>query len=130
LSPGQQRGILDDLQGLARDQDQLKQRGLYADIDHGGRVRLPSEVTEADVAAQLGRARQAVSAASVLLHPGAPDWLAHRSAEVAEWCRALVSAFAEADGRTARAAAEVVLCAVSKLHEHAAAPAAGPQPAS
>jgi AbiV family abortive infection protein len=57
-------GILEDAQVLAQDVDRLKQRGLYADIDRSGQVRLPSEVTEADVDAQLGRARQVTETAA------------------------------------------------------------------
>jgi AbiV len=103
---------------LATDQDRLKQRGLYVDIDQGGQVRLPSEVTRADVAAQLRRARQAVSAASALLDPGAPAFLADPPAESIELCRALVSALGEAGyPRTAQAAAGILLNMVRKLQE-------------
>jgi hypothetical protein len=73
-------------------------------------------VPGADVAAQLRRARQAASAASVLFDPGAAAFLADRPAESIELCRALVSAFAEAGyGRTAQAAADVLLNMVRKL---------------
>jgi AbiV family abortive infection protein len=47
--------ILDNAQALAQDVDCLKQRGLYADIDSGGRVRLPSEVADTDVAETRAR---------------------------------------------------------------------------
>ena len=70
MPPSQIAGMLDDAQVLAQDVDRLKERGLYADIDRSGQVRLPSEVSEADIAAQLGQARRAVSAASLLLDPG------------------------------------------------------------
>jgi AbiV family abortive infection protein len=114
--------VVGNAQMLAQDQDRLKQRGLYADIDRSGRVRLPSEITGADVGAQLGRARQAVSAASVLLDPGAPAFLANPPTEAIELCRALVSALAEAGyGRTAEAAADVWRNAVRKLQEQTAA---------
>jgi AbiV family abortive infection protein len=120
--------VLDNAQMLAEDQDRLKQRGLYVDIDRGGQVRLPCEVTGADVAAQLRRARQAVSAASVLLDPGAPGFLADPPAESIELGRALVSALAEAGySRTAEAAADVVLNMVRKLQEQTAASEARPQ---
>jgi hypothetical protein len=36
---------------LAEDVDLLKQRGLYADIDRGGDVRLPSEVSAVNATA-------------------------------------------------------------------------------
>src|SRR5215472_7087002 len=47
-APSQVAEILDNAQALAQDQDRLKQRGLYADMDRSGRMRLPSEVTDAD----------------------------------------------------------------------------------
>lgn len=118
MPPNQVAGILEDAQVLARDVDRLKQRGLYADIDRSGRVRLPSEVTEAEVATQLGRARLAVSSASVLLVPGTAAVIANPPADAIEFCRALVTAFAEAGpGRTPEAAADVMLNAVSKLQQ-------------
>jgi AbiV family abortive infection protein len=122
MPPSQVAGILKDAQVLAQDVDQLKQRGLYADIDRSGQARLPSEVTEADVTAQLGRARLAVSSASVLLVPGTAARIANPPAEAIELCRALVSAFAEAgSGRTPEAAADVVLNTARKLREQSAA---------
>jgi AbiV family abortive infection protein len=125
MPPRQVAGILEDARVLAQDVDRLKQRGLYADIDRSGQVRLPSEVTEADVAAQLGRARLAVSAASVLLVPGTAARIADPPAEAIELCRALVSAFAEAgSGRTPEAAADVVLNMARKLREQTRASAA------
>jgi hypothetical protein len=69
--------VLEDAQVLAQDVDRLKQRGLYADIDPGGHIRLPSEVSEADVTTQLSQARRAMSAASLLLDPSIPDELAN-----------------------------------------------------
>ena len=123
MAPGQLSAMLDNAQALAQDMDRLKQRGLYADIDRDGQIRIPSEVSEADADAQLGRARQAVSAASVLLDPGMPAELSDPPAESVELARALVSAFAEAGySRTPQAAAGVVLNAVTKLQKQAAAP--------
>lgn len=123
MAPGQLSAMLHNAQALAQDMDRLKQRGLYADIDRDGQIRIPSEVTEADADAQLGRARQAVSAASVLLDPGMPAELSDPPAESVELARALVSAFAEAGcSRTPEAAAGVVLNAVTKLQKQAAAP--------
>jgi AbiV family abortive infection protein len=110
MPPSQVAGILEDAQVLAQDVDRLKQRGLYADMDRSGRVTLPSEVTEADVAGQLGRARLAVSSASGVLVPGTAARIANPPAEAIEFTRALVSAFAQAgSGRSAEAAADVVL---------------------
>jgi AbiV family abortive infection protein len=122
MPPSQAAGILHKAEALAEDQDRLKQRGLYADFDRGGLVRLPSEVSEADVAAQLSWARQAVSSASVLLHPRTPALLANPPAESIELGRALVRAFAEAGcRRTPQAAAGVMLAAVRTIQEQAAA---------
>jgi AbiV family abortive infection protein len=123
MDPSQLAAMLDNAQVLAQDVDRLKQRGLYADMDRDGQIRLPSEVTDADVRAQLGRARRAVSAASRLLDPGMPDELINPPAESVELVRALVGAFAEAGySRTPRAAADVVLNAVRKLQKQTAAP--------
>lgn len=121
MPPAQVAEILDNAQALAEDLDCLKQRGLYADIDRGGRVRLPSDVAGADVPAQLGRARRAASSASVLLDPAVQAQIADPPAEVVDLCRALVSAFADARySRTLEAAAQVMLDTVSKLQEQAA----------
>jgi AbiV family abortive infection protein len=122
MPPSQAAGILDAAQALAEDQDRLKQRGLYADFDRGGLVRLPSEVSETDVAAQLACARQAASSASVLLHPRMPALLANPPTESIELGRALVRAFAEAGcRRTPQAAAGVMLAALRRVQEPAAA---------
>lgn len=116
MAPSQVVAMLDNAQVLAQDVDRLKQRGLYADIDRDGQIRLPAEVTEADVTAQLGRARRAVSAAALLLDPGMPAELTHPPAESVELASALVSAFAEAGcSRSPKAAADVVLNAVRRL---------------
>lgn len=124
-------GMLGDAEALAQDLDRLKQRGLYADIDRSGQIRLPPEVSGAEVAAQLGQARRAVSAASLLLDPSMPAELAHPPAESVDLARALVDAFAEAGhSRTPKAAADVVLNAVrrfqTKLAESDAGPRSGP----
>ena len=121
MPPDQVAGIMEDAQLLAQDVDQLKQRGLYADIDCSGRVRLPSEVTEADVATQLGRARLAVSSVSALLAPGSAARITNPPGAAVELCRALVSACTEAgSARTAEAAAEVYMNMARKLREQTA----------
>ena len=108
--------ILNSARSFAQDEDRLKQRGLYVDMDRYGRVRQPSEVTAAEVSAQLDRARQAASSAKVLLSPCAQNWLANPRAHEIELSCALVSAFAEAGyARTPEAAADLVMNAVSKL---------------
>ena len=118
MAPERVAEILDNAQTLGQDQDRLKQRGLYVDIDRSGQVRLPSEVTVADVAAQLRQARRAVSSASVLLDPRTPAFLANPPAEAIELWRALVSALADTGyGRTPRAAAGVWVEAVRRLRE-------------
>jgi AbiV family abortive infection protein len=108
--------ILDSARASARDADRLKQRGLYVDVDRSGRVREPSEVTAAEVRGQLGRARRSASAATVLLDPSAPLWLANPGAVDVEFSRALVSAFGETGhSRSPEAAADVLLNAAGKL---------------
>ena len=108
--------ILDDARASAQDVDRLKQRGLYVDVDRSGRVREPSEVTADELRVQLSRARRAASAASALLDPGAPLWLANPGADAVEFSRAVVSAFgATGHARSPEAAAEVLVNAASKL---------------
>jgi AbiV family abortive infection protein len=108
--------ILDNARAFTQDVDRLKQRGLYVDVDRSGHVREPSEVTAADVRVQLGRARRAASAATALLDPGAPLWLANPVAADVEFSRALVSAFGETGlARSPEAAADVLLNAASRL---------------
>src|SRR5262245_17147429 len=110
MAPERVAEVVDNARALAQDQDRLKQRGLYADIDRTGHIRLPSEITDADVAAQISRTRRAVSSASVLLDPRTPGFLANPPAEAIELWRALVSALTEAGyGRTPQAAAGVWL---------------------
>jgi len=108
--------ILNDAQAFAEDMDRLKQRGLYVDLDRGGRIREPSEVTAAEVREQLGRARQAASAASALLEAGAPRRLASPGAAGVEFSRALVSAFGQTrPARSPEAAADVLRNTAAKL---------------
>jgi AbiV family abortive infection protein len=108
--------IFDNARAFAEDVDRLKQRGLYVDVDRSGHVREPSEVTGPYVCAQFDRARQAASATTALLDPGAPLVLANPVAADVEFSRALVSAYAVAGhGRSAGAAADVLLAAVTKL---------------
>ena len=122
MAEDQVEEILANARALAQDQDRLKQRGLYADIDAAGRVQLPSEVTGDDVAGQLDRARQAVSSAAVMLDPGLLAVAADPPAETVEFNRALVSAFGEAGcGRSPEAAAAVLLSAVRQLRAQAEA---------
>jgi AbiV family abortive infection protein len=121
MPPEQAAEILDNAQTLAQVVDRLKLRGLYADIDSTGQVRLPSEVTETEVAAQLSQSRRAVSSASVLLHPDVPARLANPGAEDIDLTRALVNAFLEAGhGRTPKHAAGVLLSAVRKFRAQTA----------
>lgn len=128
MPPAQVAEILDNAQMLAQDLDCLKQRGLYADIDRGGQVSLPSEVGDADVPAQLGRARRAASSASVLLDPRVQARLVHPPTEVVELCRALIGALAEAGySRTPEAAARVMRDTISKLQQQTATSPPGPR---
>lgn len=108
--------ILDRAQALAEDIDQLKQRGLYVDVDRGGHVREPSEITAAEGRGQLDRARQAAKGVSTLIDPGSPAWLAHPADPDVEFSRALVSTFGEIrSGRSPEAAADVLRYTADKL---------------
>jgi AbiV family abortive infection protein len=113
--------ILDATGAFADDADGLKRRGLYVDMDRYGRIRRPSEITEAEVCGQLAQARQVASSASLLRDPGVQARFADPPAEAVELSRALVRAFAEAGNvRTPKAAAAVALSAVRKLQDHMA----------
>ena len=102
--------ILANAQAFAEDTDRLKQRGLYVDVDRGGQIREPSEVTAAEVRGQLDRARRAAWAANALLDPSAPPQLANPEAASVEFSRALVSAFRETgSARSPEAAADLLL---------------------
>jgi len=108
--------ILDTTDRFAEDSDRLKLRGFYVDMDRDGRIRRPSEITENEVSAQLGRARQAASSACLLRDQTA--WLRDPPPEAIELSRALVQALAEAgDIRSPEAAAAIVLQAVTKLQQ-------------
>jgi hypothetical protein len=113
------RGALDV---PADEADRLKRRGLYVDVDRGGRIREPSEITEAEVISQLARADEVVSAAGQLLEPEAQARLTNPIAEGVELSRAAVSALTEArKARTPEAATNVVLNLVTKLRDRTAA---------
>jgi AbiV family abortive infection protein len=108
------------LDAPADEADRLKRRGFYVDMDRSGRVREPSEITESELASQLGRARQAAaSGTSALLGPDFQALLANPPAEGVELIQELVSALTEAGyARTPKAAAEVILKAVGRFREH------------
>jgi hypothetical protein len=91
-------------------------------MDRAGRIREPSEITDAEVTSQLARARQATHSAGWLLGPQAQARLAHPPAEAVEFARALATALAQAGrARTPEVAIDVVLDAVSKLRDGMAA---------
>jgi AbiV family abortive infection protein len=118
MPAAQARQILCSLNVPADEADRLKRRGLYVDMDRSGRIREPSEITEAEVTGQLARARQAAHSARWLLSPEAQARLAHPPAEAVELARALVGALTQAgNARTPEAAVDVVLNAVSELRD-------------
>jgi AbiV family abortive infection protein len=102
----------------AEETDRLKRGGLYVDIGRGGRLREPSEITEAEVTRQLARARQAADSVKVLLNPGEQARLASAPPEGVVLMRATVHALGEAGyARTPDAAADVITKMVGKLRE-------------
>ena len=114
--------ILCSLNMPADEADRLKRRGLYVDMDRAGRIREPSEITDAEVTSQLARARKATHSAGWLLGPQAQARLAHPPAEAVEFARALVTALTQAgNARTPEVAVDVVLDAVGKLRDGMAA---------
>lgn len=114
--------ILGALEEPADEADRLKRRGFYVDMDRAGRIREPSDITEAEVTNHLARAVQAVSSASTLLDPAVQAMMTNPPAEGVELSRAVVSALADAgDARTPEAAAHVILEAICKLRDRMAA---------
>jgi len=108
--------ILRSLSLSAEEADRLKRRGLYVDMGPSGRIRQPSEITEAEVTSQFARARQATASAGMLLDPEVQARIARPPAEAVELCEALASTLTLAGyTRTPEAAAEVMLDAVRKF---------------
>ena len=105
--------ILRSLSVSAEEADRLKRRGLYVDMGPSGRIREPSEITEAEVTGQLSRARQATASAGMLLNSEVQARIARPPVEAIELCGALVSALTLAGHiRTPEAAADVMLNAI------------------
>ena len=97
--------------------DRLKRRGLYVDMEAGGRISTPSQITAAEAGAQLGRARAAnKSVGTALLVPNFWAWLADTPPDDVDLAEALVSALIEKKGASQApdAAIEVVVQAVTK----------------
>jgi len=114
LPAAQVAQILGTLAESADQADRLKRRGLYVDMDRGGQIRDPSEISGADVTSQLNWARQATASVNVLLTPEGQARLASPLEEGIQLAIALVSALAKAGyARTPQAAADVILSAVS-----------------
>jgi AbiV family abortive infection protein len=116
------RQIVCSLNVPAEETDRLKRRGLYVDMDRSGRIREPSEITEAEVTSQLAWARQTAESAGWLLGPQAQAQLANPPPEGVDLARALVSVLTQAGhARTPEAAVDVMLTAVGKLRDGTAA---------
>lgn len=110
--------ILCALSVPADEADRLKRHGLYVDMDRNGRIREPSEITEAEVSSALARAQRAAESSGVLVRSEAHARLANPPAEAVELARALVGALAQApDARTPAAAVDVMMNAVGQLLE-------------
>jgi len=123
--------ILRTLDGSADDADRLKRRGFYVDMDVNAQIREPSEISEAEVADQLARARRAVAATSTLLSADIQSRLANPRAEALEFAGAMVEALTEVGyDRTPEAAAEVMVKTLSKVRERSIATVAGDTPDS
>jgi AbiV family abortive infection protein len=121
MPPAQVIRILSIMSRHSEEADRLKRRGLYVDMDRSGRIREPSEITDAEVSEELARARQASASAAWLLTPQAGARLAAPSTEAIELACALADALTRAGhARTPEAAADAVLDAVSVLRDSAA----------
>lgn len=119
--------IVSNLSAPADDADHLKRRGLYVDMDRAGRIREPSEITDAELTGQLARARQAVASAHWLLAPEARARLANPRREAIALAQELACALTRAGhARTPEAAVDVMLNALREYHITAARPSARP----
>ena len=108
--------ILRSLGESADEADRLKRRGLYVDMGPSGRIREPSEISEAEVTAQFARAQQATASAGMLLDPQVQAAIAIPPAEAVEFCGALAGALTQAGcTRTPEAAADVMLDAIRRF---------------
>ncbi|MGN6796482.1 MAG: AbiV family abortive infection protein [Streptosporangiaceae bacterium] len=113
--------IVSSLSLPADEADHLRRRSLYVDMDRSGRSRTPSEITDAEVARQLGRARQAVASATLILDPQLQARIANPPAEAMELANALALALTRASrADTPEDATKVMLDAVGQLHGSAA----------
>jgi len=109
--------ILRGLAASADEADRLKRRGLYVDMGPDGRIREPSEITEAEVTSEFARAWRATTSAGMLLDPEVQARIASPPTEAMELCGALASALTVAGHtRTPEAAADVMLDAIRKFH--------------
>jgi len=110
--------VLAALDTPADEADRLKRRGLYVDMDQDHQIHEPMEITEAEVTAQLGRARQAAAGAEPLLAPDAHVRIANPHTEAVEFAQDLVTAIAASgNSRTPKAAADVLVRAIHKLRK-------------
>lgn len=118
MPEGQATRILTTLGAPADEADRLKRRGVYVDMDRTGRVSEPSQITEAELASQLARARKVAASAALLLGRDAQARIASPPAELIELATALVNALSQAGrARTPEAAASIMLTAVSNLRD-------------
>lgn len=110
--------ILCSLKVPAEEADRLKRVGLYVDVGRGSQILEPTEVTEAEAARQLARARQAADGVQILLEPDEQARVAHPPAEEIELLRAVVKVLTDAgDAHTPDAAADAVTKMISMLRE-------------
>lgn len=113
--------VLTALSVSAEEADRLKQRGFYVDMDRTGRINEPSQITEAELASQLDRARQATVSAALVLGPEVQARIANPPAEVIELASAMVSVIIQSgNARTPEAAASIMLSAVGDLRDNMA----------
>ena len=93
----------------ADESDRLKRAGLYVDMEAGGRISEPPEITADEAAGSVGLARQATtSAGGLILASQFQAWLADPPAEALDISEDLVTTLTEADARTPDAAANVI----------------------
>jgi AbiV family abortive infection protein len=104
----------------ADDADRLKRRGLYVDLEKGGRISAPTEVTWHEAAAQLGQARRAAeSVGAAILGPKFEEWLADPPDEALELAEDVIAAISESTSpaRTPEDATRVIRRAVEMFRD-------------
>jgi AbiV family abortive infection protein len=111
--------ILEETAAQADESDQWKKRGLYVDMDDYGQIQRPADITEAEAAEGLARAREVAASAGLLTDPAAHALFSNPSPQALAFSSELFSAyFAAADLAGPEDAAMAALDIASRVQTH------------